>query len=96
MPLPEGVSEWLLRLVRWWSDEASRKNKSTFIAPHPRAQYLVVLEAMRFNPEIKRLYERLVASGKHRKVALTACIRKMVAMLNAMVRDNVRWQEKTA
>lgn len=60
------------------------------------ALYLSVLSAMRFNPEIKCFYERLVASGKHKKVAMTACIRKMVTMLNAMVRDNVRWQEKTA
>ena len=58
--------------------------------------YLAVLSAMRFNPEIKRFYERLIASGKHKKVAMTACIRKMVTMLNAMVRDNVKWQESTA
>lgn len=60
------------------------------------ALYLAVLSAMRFNPEIKRFYERLVDSGKHKKVAMTACIRKMVTMLNAMVRDNVRWQESVA
>lgn len=60
------------------------------------ALYLSVLSAMRFNPEIKRFYERLVASGKHKKVAMTACIRKMVTMLNAMVRDNVMWQESAA
>lgn len=60
------------------------------------ALYLSVLSAMRFNPEIKRFYERLVANGKHKKVAMTACIRKMVTMLNAMVRDNVMWQESAA
>lgn len=60
------------------------------------ALYLSVLSAMRFNPEIKRFYERLVASGKHKKVAMTACIRKMVTMLNAMVRDNVTWKETAA
>ncbi|MDX1489588.1 MAG: IS110 family transposase [Acidiferrobacterales bacterium] len=60
------------------------------------ALYLSVLSAMRFNPEIKCFYERLVAGGKHKKVAMTACIRKMVTMLNAMVRDNVMWQEKAA
>lgn len=60
------------------------------------ALYMAVLSAMRFNPEIKHFYERLVASGKHKKVAMTACIRKMVTMLNAMVRDNVSWQESAA
>jgi len=45
---------------------------------------------------IKRFYQRLVALGKHKKVALTACIRKMVIMLNAMVRDGKMWNEKLA
>ena len=44
--------------------------------------------AIRFNPDIKRFYERLLSAGKHKKVALTACIRKIVAVLNAMIRDN--------
>jgi transposase len=35
-----------------------------------------------------------MAQGKHKKVALTACMRKMMTILNAMVRDNHRWQEK--
>lgn len=60
------------------------------------ALYLSVLSAMRFNPEIKCFYERLVAAGKHKKVVMTACIRKMLTMLNAMLRDNVKWQEKSA
>jgi transposase len=48
--------------------------------------------ATRFNPDIKRFYERLVSAGKHKKVALTACIRKIVTALNAMIRDNSPWQ----
>jgi len=44
---------------------------------------------------IKRFYH-LVAQGKHKKVALTACIRKMVIMLNAILRDGKRWNEKMA
>jgi transposase len=50
------------------------------------------MSAVRFNPDIKRFYERLVKSGKHRKVALTACIRKIVTALNAMLRDNATWK----
>ena len=57
------------------------------------ALYLGAMSAVRFNPEIKRFYDRLVNSGKHRKVALTACIRKMVTALNAMVRDDVEWNK---
>jgi transposase len=56
------------------------------------ALFLSAMSAVRFNPDIKCFYERLVNSGKHRKIALTACIRKIVTALNAMLRDNVRWQ----
>lgn len=56
------------------------------------ALFLAAMSAVRFNPDIKRFYDRLVKSGKHRKVALTACIRKVVTALNAMLRDDVSWQ----
>lgn len=56
------------------------------------ALYLSAMVASRFNPDIKRFYERLLSAGKHKKVALTACIRKIVTALNAMVRDNSPWQ----
>lgn len=52
------------------------------------ALFLSAMSAVRFNPDIKCFYERLVKSGKHRKVALTACIRKIVTALNAMLRDD--------
>jgi transposase len=50
------------------------------------------MSAVRFNPHIKRFYDHLVRSGKHRKLALTARIRKIVTALNAMLRDNLKWQ----
>lgn len=56
------------------------------------ALFLSAMVAVRFNPDIKRFYERLLAAGKHKKLALTACIRKIVTTLNAMLRDNVPWQ----
>jgi transposase len=56
------------------------------------ALYLSAMVASRFNPDIKRFYERLLSAGKHKKVALTACIRKIVTALNAMLRDNTPWQ----
>jgi len=40
-------------------------------------------------------YERLVEAGKPKKVAIIACVRKMVIILNSMVRDGVMWEEKT-
>jgi transposase len=58
--------------------------------------YMAVLSAIQHNKIIRLFYERLVAQGKHKKVALTACIRKLMTILNAMVRDGNRWDEKYA
>ena len=54
--------------------------------------YMATLSATLCNPVIKEFYQRLVAKGKHKKVALTACMRKFIVILNAMVRDNCEWQ----
>ena len=56
--------------------------------------YMATLTSIQHNPVIKQFYQRLVSQGKHKKVALTACIRKMITILNAMVRDGVSWNEK--
>ncbi len=50
-----------------------------------------MLSAIQHIKIIKAFYEKLVAAGKHKKVALTACMRKIVTMLNAMVRDDKEW-----
>ena len=56
--------------------------------------FMAAMCAVQHNPLIRVFYQRLLAAGKHKKVALTACIRKMVVMLNAMIRDGKIWQEK--
>ncbi|MEJ2177239.1 MAG: IS110 family transposase [Gammaproteobacteria bacterium] len=53
--------------------------------------YMATLSATQCNPVIKDFYQRLVEQGKHKKVAITACMRKFITMLNAMVRDNCVW-----
>lgn len=53
--------------------------------------YMATLSATQCNPIIKAFYQQLVAQGKHKKVAITACMRKFITMLNAMVRDNTEW-----
>ncbi|HZD10430.1 MAG TPA: transposase [Candidatus Binatia bacterium] len=60
------------------------------------ALFLSAMSAVRFNSDINRFYQRLLKSGKHRKVALIACIRKIVTALNAMLRDDVCWQSNLA
>lgn len=56
-----------------------------------RVLYMAALTASRRNPVIKAFYERLITVGKLPKVALVACMRKLLAMLNAMVRTNTPW-----
>lgn len=55
------------------------------------ALYMAALSASRCNPRIRKFYESLVARGKPKKVALTACMRKLLVILNAMVRDQKAW-----
>jgi transposase len=54
--------------------------------------YMATLSATQCNPVIRQFYQRLVAMGKHKKVAITACMRKFIIILNAMLRDNMVWQ----
>lgn len=48
--------------------------------------------AIRHNRVIKAFYTRLVERGKSKKLALTACVHKMLVILNALVRDNLPWR----
>ncbi len=50
--------------------------------------YMAALSASKHNPIIKAFYDHLVRMGKEKKVALTACMRKLLVILNAIVRDN--------
>jgi transposase len=55
------------------------------------ALYMATLVATRHNPVIKAFYQRLLAAGKVKKVALTACMHKLLTILNAMVKHNRPW-----
>ena len=57
--------------------------------------YMAACVARRFNPVIRAFYDRLRDAGKPFKVAITACMRKLLTILNAMVRDGTRWQTTT-
>ena len=56
--------------------------------------YMAALVASRYNPIIRALYQRLLTAGKLKKVALVACMRKLLTILNAMVRDGKPWQDQ--
>ncbi len=55
--------------------------------------YMATLSATTHNPAIRSFYERLIAKGKPRKVALVACMRKLLTILNAMARDHAAWND---
>lgn len=55
--------------------------------------YMSALSAIRYNPLIKAQYDQLVKRGKEKKVAITACMRKMLTILNAMMRDQQPFRE---
>jgi transposase len=54
--------------------------------------YRGTLVATRFNPQIKAFYQRLLAAGKIKKVALTACMHKLLTILNAMLKHRTSWK----
>jgi len=57
-----------------------------------RVLYMAVVAAVRSNPVIKNFYARLRARGKYPKSALTACMRKLLVILNAMLRSKSHWR----
>jgi transposase len=57
--------------------------------------YVSALVATRCNPVIRAFYQRLCAAGKAKKVALTACMRKLLTILNAMMKHRTRWAQTT-
>lgn len=61
-----------------------------------KAIYLPAVVATRFNPDMKAKYHELIANGKCKKLAITAVMRKLVVMANALLRDGRKWTETRA
>ena len=77
-------------------DSGKLKGKRSIFGGRTAARtclYLATLAATRFNPAIKRMYQRLLANGKLKMVALTACMRKLLTILNVMVKTKTDWDE---
>jgi transposase len=58
--------------------------------------YMATLSAVRCNPLIQAFYQRLTAAGKEHKVAMVACMRKLLTILNAMVKNRTPWNPSLA
>lgn len=61
-----------------------------------KALFLGAMTAIRYNPPLKAFYEHLLKAGKPKMVAIIAVARKLLTMLNAMLRDGTRWNQNTA
>jgi transposase len=76
-------------------DSGTMRGKRRTGGGRPRVRavlYMATLTAIRFNPVIKIFYQRLISSGKPKMVALTASMRKLLVILNAMMKTKTRWQ----
>jgi transposase len=60
------------------------------------ALYMAALVGVRYNPMLRVFYERLLARGKPKKVALTACMHKLLTILHALLRDHTPWSVEHA
>ena len=76
-------------------DSGGKKGKRTTYGGRSKvrtALYMAALSATRFNPAIKKFYNRLVENGKKKMVALVAAMRKLLTILNAMIKNKQLWQ----
>ena len=87
----------LVGVAPWQRDSGTLRGTRTVWGgrAHVRATlYLSTLVAVRYHPRLRAFYERLRAAGKAAKVALTACMRKLLTILNAMVKHHTPWQSQ--
>ena len=84
----------LLGVAPFNKDSGKRKGKRSIQGGRfqmRRELYMAAIAAIRHNPVIRDFHQRLVQSGKVEKVAITACMRKIIVILNAMVRSQTHW-----
>ena len=58
--------------------------------------FVSMMSAIQYHPRIKPMYERMIAAGKPKKVAIVACMRKQLTILNTMVKNGTYWNENMA
>ena len=83
-----GVVPFARQSGRWQGEAHIRGGRSEVRT----VLYMATLSAIRCNPTIKTFYQHLLAKGKKKKVALTACMHKLLTILNAIVRHQEEWR----
>ena len=79
-------------------DSGTLRGKRTVWGGRARVRaafYMGALVASRFNPVIRDFYQRLLAAGRPKKLALTACMRKLLVILNSMLKHRSPWRDLT-
>jgi len=84
-----GLAPWTRQSGQWRGRSFIGGGRATVRG----ALFMAALVATRHNAPLKAFYQRLLAAGKAKLAALTAVARKLLTILNAMVRDNARWNE---
>jgi transposase len=77
-------------------DSGTMRGKRAIFGGRPdvrKVLFMAALTAARYNPALKAFYQRLLAAGKPKKVAIVACMRKLLVIVNAMVRTGKPWDE---
>jgi transposase len=87
-----GLAPWTRQSGKWRGKSFIGGGRSSV----RRVLFMGALVASRFNPELRQFRERLVAAGKPKLVAIIAVARKLLTILNAILRDKRPWQPKTA
>ncbi len=83
-PMPQSSGKW--------------QGKARIMGGRPNLRYAIcmpALVAIRFNLDVKKKYAALIAAGKEKKLAITAVMRKLLLLANALLRDSRKWVEKT-
>ncbi|RUM73742.1 MAG: IS110 family transposase [Sulfurovum sp.] len=84
----------LVGVAPFCNDSGERKGKKMIWGGRKQirtALYMPMLSAIQYNKPIKAFYDRLIKKGKIRKVAVIACMRKLLTILNSMLKNNTRW-----
>ena len=79
-------------------DSGTLRGKRTVWGGRSRVRavlYMIPLSATRYNPVIRDFYQRLLSAGKSKKVALVACMRKLLVILNSMLKHGSPWCDMT-
>ncbi|TRD14643.1 transposase [Palleronia caenipelagi] len=87
-----GLAPFTRRSGKWKGKEMIRGGRAALRS----AIFMPALVAVRFNADLKRKYQALLDKGKPPKLAITAVMRKLILLANALLRDGRKWDERSA